>query len=165
MARVVVTGGAGFIGSHLADDLVQRGHEVVVVDKRARFLPPSGITSLVGDIRDPRTLEGAFQSAEIVFHLAALASVLYCDENPREAHDVNAQATRNMLAAARRAGVRRVIYASTAAVYGDEPSLPKTEDSTLAPANTCARTKLEGERSVLSTPGIEGVALRLFNVY
>ncbi len=174
MAAVLVTGGAGFIGSHLTEELVAQGHSVTIYDnlssgKRDNLTAVQGkITFIEGDIRDLDALKQACAGNDYIFHLAAIASVPYSVEHPHETHDVNSTGTLNVLLAARHANAKRVIYSSTAAVYGDEPTLPKTEESALSLLSPYALTKLTGEQYVLlfnHLYGIKGIALRYFNVY
>jgi len=174
MAKVLVTGGAGFIGSHLVEALVKAKHDVVVLDDfstghESNLASVKGKIRLIkGDICDAVELKKAVSGQEFVFHLAAIASVPYSVEYPLETNEVNATGTLNVLIAARDAKVKRVIYSSSAAVYGDEPSLPKTELSPLRPQTPYALQKLAGEQYTLMFSkiyGIETVALRYFNVY
>lgn len=174
MAKYVVTGGAGFIGSHLVDRLVADGHEVVVVDNlstgkmenlnesidRVRFVK--------GDIRDTNLLRDLFQGADVVFHLAAIASVPFSVKDPVETDSVNAGGTLSVLVAARDAHVRRVVYSASCAVYGDSPELPKTEDMLPNPLSPYAVSKYVGElycQVFHKTYGLETVCLRYFNVF
>ncbi|HLF54949.1 MAG TPA: SDR family oxidoreductase [Candidatus Nanoarchaeia archaeon] len=174
MAKVLVTGGAGFIGSHLVEELAAKGHQVTVFDnlttgKQENLAAVKDkITFIKGDISDVNLLKKAFAKQEYVFHLAAIASVPFSVEHPLETHEINTTGTLKVLIAARDAKVKRVIYSSSAAVYGDEPTLPKTETSTLKPQTPYALTKLTGEQYTImfsTLYGIETVALRYFNVY
>lgn len=174
MAKVLVTGGAGFIGSHLVEELVAKGHQVTVLDnlttgKQENLASVKDkITFIKGDISDVNLLKKAFAKQEYVFHLAAIASVPFSVEHPLETHEINTTGTLKVLIAARDAKVKRVIYSSSAAVYGDEPSLPKKETSPLKPQTPYALTKLTGEQYTImfsALYGIETVALRYFNVY
>ena len=174
MAKVLVTGGAGFIGSHLVEALVRAKHDVVVFDnlssgKQSNLSAVNDkITFVKGDITDTAALKKVMNGREYVFHLAAIASVPYSVQYPLETHEVNATGTLKVLLAARDAKVKRVIYSSSAAVYGDEPTLPKTENSPLKPQTPYALTKLTGEQYAIifnKIYGMETVALRYFNVY
>lgn len=172
--KILVTGGAGFIGSHLAQALVADGHIVTVIDslrsghEKNLEAVKSKITFVKGDILDEKTLANAMNGQEAVFHLAAIASVPYSVEHPLETHEVNTTGTLRVLLAARAAGVRKLVYSSTAAVYGDEPTLPKTELSVLKPQTPYALSKLAGEHYVRlfnTLYGMHTIALRYFNVY
>src|SRR6185295_12629887 len=124
----VVTGGAGFIGSHLVEALLARGHRVRVVDDFStghRRNLPDGVELLCGSIND--LADGAVHGAQVVYHLAAQVSVPRSVEDPLGSHHSTAASTLAVLAASERAGVRRVVIASSSAVYGDHPALPKTE--------------------------------------
>ncbi len=174
MAKVLVTGGAGFIGSHLVEELVEKGHQVTVLDNLTTGKPENlasvkdKITFIKGDVSDTNLLKKAFAKQEYVFHLAAIASVPFSVEHPLETHEINTTGTLKVLIAARDAKVKRIIYSSSAAVYGDEPSLPKKETSPLKPQTPYALTKLTGEQYTImfsALYGMETVALRYFNVY
>lgn len=173
-ARCLVTGGAGFIGSHVAEELVRRGHAVRVVDNlstgtEANLSHLRGELELViGDLRDPAVCRSACAGVELVFHLAALPSVPRSMADPWASHDHNVNGTVRLLLAAREAGVRRMVYSSSSSVYGDTPVLPKVETVEPLPRSPYAAAKLAGEQSVLAyaRAGIlEGVALRYFNVF
>jgi UDP-glucose 4-epimerase len=170
----LVTGGAGFIGSHVARALVDRGHRVRILDdlSTGRVENLTDVVDAVdfheGDIRDQRKCEQAMQGVDVVFHLAALASVARSMADPRPTHDVNVNGTVNLLEAARAAGVRRMVFSSSSSVYGDAPELPKREDAEPLPRSPYAASKLAGEQYVLAYARaglIEGVALRYFNVF
>jgi nucleoside-diphosphate-sugar epimerase len=170
--KYLVTGGAGFIGSHIADALVEQGHDVVVLDnfstgKRENLI--SAPTQLVeGDIRDPETCIKAAKGCDGIFHEAALVSVPDSINRPRDNHDINITGTLNILEAARQQGVKRVVFASSAAVYGDNPELPKREDMLPEPKSPYALAKLAGEyylKVYADCFGLETVALRYFNVF
>ena len=172
--RVLVTGGAGFIGSHLTDRLVADGHDVRVLDSfrsghRENLVGVAGRIQLIeDDVRDAAAVERASESCEVVFHEAAVVSVPYSVEHPQETHDVNIQGTLNVLAAARRNGVRRVVFASSAAIYGEEPTLPKVESMVPLPISPYGVEKLTSEhylRTFSHLYGLETVALRYFNVF
>lgn len=174
MAKYVVTGGAGFIGSHLVRRLVTDGNEVVVVDN----LSTGSLSNLEGlehrikfvqgDIRNKELLQSLFSGAQVVFHQAAFVSVPQSVEDPMEAHDVNVNGTLCVLSAARETGVRRVVLASSCAVYGDSPVVPKEETMTPDPISPYACTKYIMEiyaKMYSELYGLETVCLRYFNVY
>jgi nucleoside-diphosphate-sugar epimerase len=170
----LVTGGAGFIGSHLVERLVSDGHAVRVLDDfsagKEENLAPflSRIEVVRGDIRDVDTVKTAMRDIEIVFHEAALGSVPRSVADPQTTHDVNITGTLNILLAARDAKVRRVVYASSSSVYGETPELPKHEKMTPQPLSPYALSKLTGEHYISvfkQVYGFEAVALRYFNIF
>ncbi|MFQ3661834.1 MAG: NAD-dependent epimerase/dehydratase family protein [Chloroflexaceae bacterium] len=172
--RVLVTGGAGFIGSHLVNWLVQHEHNVRVIDNLSSgnverlAQVQSDVELIVADIRDTERLTKAVAGVEVVFHLAAMVSVVQSIEAPLEAQEINATGTLRLLEIARQAGVRRVVQASTCAVYGNNTSLPITEAAPPQPLSPYAATKLAAEQwGQLYTAlyGLEVVATRFFNVY
>ena len=171
---VLVTGGAGFIGSHTCERLVRAGHRVRIVDdlssgRRSNLAAVAMDVEFIElDIRDFDKLLAAANGCEIIIHLAAVASVARSVEEPLDTHAINATGSLNVLEAARQAGTRRVILASSASVYGDEPELPKTESSRVDPLTPYAWQKLSSEfygRFYKKEHGIEFLALRYFNVY
>ena len=173
----LVTGGAGFIGSHVAARLLADGHRVRVLDNfstgsRANLdhgaAHAAHLDVVEGDIRDLGTVEAASRGVDVVFHQAAMRSVPRSVKDPLGANDNNVTGTLNVLEAARRAGARRVVYASSSSVYGDRPDLPKREDQTPAPISPYAVSKAAGEQyaAVWSRLyGVETVGLRYFNVF
>ena len=174
--RYVVTGGAGFIGSHLSDALVRQGHEVVIVDDLSssrkenivQLLSNKRVSFIEGSIVDLDLLLESFKGADGIFHQAALVSVQKSIEHPVRNHEVNVTGTFNVLLAARNNSVRKVVCASSAAVYGNLPGLPKREDMPTDPLSPYAAAKLMDEyyASVFSRLyGMETVSLRYFNVY
>jgi UDP-glucose 4-epimerase len=179
--RYLVTGGAGFIGSHLVEALLRRGERVAVIDnfstgRRANYESvakgrPAGVPApelFDGDIRDGALVRRALRNVTHVLHQAALPSVQRSVEEPLPSHEVNATATLALLLAARDAGVRRVVYASSSSAYGDTPTLPKVESMTPAPLSPYAVSKLAGEyycRIVTGLYGLETVSLRYFNIF
>jgi UDP-glucose 4-epimerase len=172
--KMLVTGGAGFIGSHLVEALAADGAEVLAFDNlatghRENLNGVKGRHALIeGDIRDTAALAAAMRGVEVVFHEAAMVSVPLSCEKPRECHEVNATGTLNVLLAAREAGVKRVVMASTAAAYGNNPTLPKRESMRAEPESPYGLTKVTGEyylRSFAQLYGMQTVALRYFNVY
>jgi UDP-glucose 4-epimerase len=176
-ARYLVTGGAGFIGSHLVERLLSGGHRVRVLDNfssgsltNLAFAAPFGeaLEVVRGDVRDLAVVEAATAGVEVIFHQAALRSVPRSVEDPLGTNADNVTGTLHVLEAARRSGVRRVVYASSSSVYGDRPELPKREDQPLAPISPYAVSKAAGEQyaSVWSRLyGVETVGLRYFNVF
>ncbi len=186
--RVLVTGGAGFIGSHLVDELVRRGARVRVLDnfstgrrenlhlsdlepsdlQPSNLSPSTAIDLIEGDIRDLAVVKAATQGVDYILHQAALPSVPRSVADPLTTHEVNATGTLNVLLAARQAGVKRVVYASSSSVYGDSPTLPKREDMPTDPLSPYAASKLAGEnycRAFYQVYGLPTVALRYFNVF
>lgn len=172
--RYLVTGGAGFIGSHLVEALVAEGHEVVVFDNfstgRRENLAPwrDRVRVVEGSVTDLATCEVAAAGVDYVLHQAALPSVPRSLQDPASTHAANATGTLNMLIAARAAGVRRLVYASSSSVYGNTPELPKREDMPPRPLSPYAVSKLAGEyycRAFTASFGLETVALRYFNVF
>jgi UDP-glucose 4-epimerase len=173
LSNFLVTGGAGFIGSHTVEELAREGHTVRVLDNlsggsRANLRAADGsIDFREGDIRDRAAVQEAVRGVEYVIHLAALVSVTASVENPPETLAVNIDGTLNVLTAAREAGVRRVVLASSSAVYGDG-TVPAREDQTLRPLSPYAVSKLALEglaRSFQHNHGLETVCLRYFNVF
>jgi nucleoside-diphosphate-sugar epimerase len=176
MAKVLVTGGAGFIGSNLTEGLLKEHHTVRVLDnfstgRRENLMLPDtygGLEILEGDIRDLSICRKAVEGVEYVFHEAAIPSVQRSVEDPLSSHSSNANGTLNVLIAARDAGVKRWIFASSSSVYGDAPSLPKREESPLQPLSPYALHKRIGEeygRLFYQLYGLETVSLRYFNIF
>jgi len=174
MKKAVVTGGAGFIGSHLAEELVRRGWQVIIIDdlstgKRRNIEELLDKIEFVEDsILDLTQLQKLFQGIDFVFHHAAIPSVPRSIDNPLASHEVNTTGTLNVLIAAKDNAVKKVIYASSAAVYGDNPSLPKREDMLPNPQSPYAVTKLAGEyycQAFREVYGLATACLRYFNVY
>lgn len=174
MATTLITGGCGFIGSHIAEALVHDGIRVRVFDNlssgKLANLKGFGndIEVIQGDVRDPEALRHAMQGVEQVFHEAALVSVAVSVEQPEENDAINIRGTLNVLQAARAAGVKRVVFATSAAVYGNNPELPKRETMLPEPESPYALAKLAGEyylRLFSRLYGVETVALRYFNVF
>lgn len=170
----LVTGGAGFIGSHIAETLVKQGERVKVLDnfltgKRENLAPFLDRIELVqGDLRNPADVSKAVEGVEIIFHEGALPSVPKSVEDPVGSNESNITGTLNLLVAARDAGVRRVVYAASSSAYGDSPTLPKEETMTPAPLSPYATQKYVGElycRNFYDLFGLETVALRYFNVF
>lgn len=174
MKKVVVTGGGGFIGSHSVDALVAQGVEVVVVDnfstgKRENLAHHgSRVTVHEHTIVDTEFLTSVCEGADAVLHLAALPSVPKSVALPLETHEANATGTLSVFVAARDAGVRRVVYASSSSVYGDTPTLPKVETMPTKPLSPYAVQKLTTElygRVFHALYGLETIGLRYFNVF
>ena len=174
MTSCLVTGGAGFIGSHLAERLVRDGHRVRVVDNLSTGSEQNlahlqqDLELQRGDIRDPAVCQRACSGIELVYHVAALPSVPRSMANPWASHDHNVNGTLQLLLAARAAGARRIVYSSSSSIYGDTAVLPKVETLEPLPRSPYAAAKLGGEQAVLaySRSGLlEGVALRYFNVF
>ena len=171
--KYIVTGGAGFIGSHIVEALTG-SNEVVVIDNfssgKAENLSlfHDSITCIEGSIHNLPLLKDAFNKADGIFHLGAIASVARSVDDPVATHETNLTGTLNVLLAARDCGVKKVIFSSSSAVYGDEPTLPKREDMTPVPLSPYAVSKLAGEYycSVFSGLfGVKTVSLRYFNVF
>ena len=178
MSNILITGGAGFIGSNLAEELLKRDHTVKVLDNFAtgkieNLLPllekyPNNLTLQVGDIRNLEDCQKATEGIEYLFHEAALGSVPRSIKDPITSNDVNVSGFLNMLVAAKDAGVKRFIYAASSSTYGDSKSLPKVEDVIGKPLSPYAITKYVNElyADVFSrTYGIETIGLRYFNVF
>ncbi|KAF0249240.1 MAG: UDP-glucose 4-epimerase, partial [bacterium] len=171
--KVLVTGGAGFIGSHLVDGLLQKGYQVCVLDNfstgKEENLPNlSDIELIKGDIRDEQAIEKAVRGVDFVLHQAALGSVPRSIDDPLTTHECNSTGTLKLLVAARDAGVKRLIYASSSSVYGNTPVLPKVETMSSSPRSPYALSKLSGEiycQLFTSIYGLETVSLRYFNVF
>ena len=170
----LVTGGAGFIGSHLVDELLGRGHRVRVLDnfatgRRENIAHVAGDIELVeGDIQSYERVHNAAKDADFVIHEAALPSVPRSVQDPLTTHQVNTTGTLNVLLAARDAGVKRVVIASSSSVYGANAALPKREDMMLLPISPYGVSKLAAERycaAFAKVYNVETVALRYFNVF
>ena len=174
MANFLVTGGAGFIGSHIAEALVRRGDHVRVLDNlctgfRDNLSAFAGDIEFVeGDVSDPETVAKAVRGIECIFHEAALASVPLSVERPLDSNRACVTGTLNVLDQAQRAGVRRVVYAGSSAAYGDRPSSSKRESDLPMILSPYAAAKLAGElycQAFYHTHGLETVCLRYFNVF
>jgi nucleoside-diphosphate-sugar epimerase len=170
----LVTGGAGFIGSHIVERLVRDGHSVRVLDdfsagNEENLAPMINKIELIrGDIRNMDVVNDAVKDMDIVFHEAAIGSVPRSVADPQTTHDVNITGTLNILLAARDAGIRRVVFASSSSVYGETPELPKHEKMTPQPLSPYALSKLTGEHYISvfkQVYGFEAVALRYFNIF
>jgi nucleoside-diphosphate-sugar epimerase len=172
--RVLVTGGGGFIGSHVAGRLAQLGHDVRILDNFATgrrsnvHALPDDVELIEGDIQSDERVHNAVAGCDVVLHQAALPSVPRSVQDPLTSNATNVTGTLNVLLAARDAGVGRVVFASSSSVYGTEPERPTREDATPLPISPYATAKLAGEgycRSFGEVYGLETVALRYFNVY
>jgi len=174
VATCLVTGGAGFIGSSIARELVQRGDRVRVLDdlstgNRENLADVAGsIAFIEGSLAKPRVVRTAVAGTDYVFHQGALASVPRSIEDPVATNTANATGTLLLLAAAREARVRRVVYAASSSAYGDQPELPKVETMLPSPLSPYAASKLAGEhycQAFTACYGLETVCLRYFNIY
>ena len=169
MGRFLVTGGAGFIGSHIAEALVKRGDEVRILDNLSTGCQDNfaafrdDVEFLEGDVADADVVRRAVRDVECVFHQAALASVPRSIETPLDTNSACVTGTATLLDAARRAGVRRVVYAASSSIYGDQPSASKRETDLPRPLSPYAAAKLAGEmycQAFYHTYGLETVCLR-----
>ena len=169
-----MTGGAGFIGSNLADELIKQGGKVKILDNfitgfQENLDEISGDFDLIrGDLNDSEALKKAVEDVDIIFHEAALPSVPRSVENPLETHEACVNGTLNLLLAAKEAKVRRVIYAASSSAYGDQPTLPKIETMRPEPLSPYAAAKLMGEyycQVFNKVYGLETICLRYFNVF
>jgi len=174
MSLYLVTGGAGFIGSHIVDELVRRGESVRVLDnlstgKRGNLARAwDQIEFIEGSLTDPSTVQRAMQDVDYVLHQGALPSVPRSVADPATSHEVNVTGTINVLIAARDAGVKRLVYAASSSAYGNSPTLPKREEMPTNPLSPYAVSKLAGEhycRAFCQVYGLETVCLRYFNVF
>ncbi len=171
MEKIIVTGGAGFIGSHIVDELVERGYDVHVIDDLSGGLKENvnpKATLHVVDIRNKEAIFPIFQGAKYVFHEAALPRVQYSIENPIETHEVNVLGLLNVLEASRENGVKRVIYAASSSAYGNSDVLPLKESFKPSPLSPYGAQKYIGEvycEVWSKVYGLETVSLRYFNVY
>ncbi|RLC98473.1 MAG: LPS biosynthesis protein WbpP [Chloroflexota bacterium] len=174
MTTSLVTGGGGFIGSHLVDALLARGDEVRVLDNfstgKLENLQPNieNIRLFTGDLRDSMILNEAVQGVDLIFHQAAFVSVPQSMEDPESCFDINVNGTGKLLAAAKAAGVKRVVLASSAAVYGENEAMPLSENEEPDPLSPYAASKSINEvyaRLFTEQLGLDVVALRYFNVY
>jgi nucleoside-diphosphate-sugar epimerase len=172
--RALVTGGAGFIGSNLANELIRQGAKVRIIDNlvtgnRHNLEEIAGDFDFIeGDLNDDAALKPAIADVDVVFHEAALPSVPRSVDNPRETHQACVNATFNLLVNAKDSGVRRVVYAASSSAYGDQPTLPKVETMAPDPLSPYAAAKLMGEyycRVFNRVYGLETLSLRYFNVF
>jgi len=174
MARFLITGVAGFIGSSLAHRLVEEGHEVSGIDNLStgNLENLADIRSSINfeeiDLRDADSVRAACKGVEYVMHQAAVASVPRSVKDPQGSHESNVNGTLNLLIAARDAGVRRIVYAASSSAYGDQPTQPKHEEMAPSPLSPYAVQKLTCEyyiQSFYHSYGLEGVCLRYFNIF
>ena len=173
MAHYLVTGGAGFIGSHLTEELARMGHRVRVADslvtgKRSNLDHISGIDFLEGDLADLEFARRAVDGCEYVLHQAAIPSVPRSVADPLTSHRANVEATLKVLLAARDARVKRLVFAASSSAYGDTPTLPKREDMPSNPQSPYALQKVIGEQYLQMFTrlyGLETVSIRYFNVF
>ena len=165
MKKILITGGAGFIGNHVAQVLLKQGLEVKIYDLKPSSL--SKIESVQGDILDEVQLEQAAHGCDAIVHLAAQISVPRSIENPEETYNINVTGTQNVIACAEKMGIRRVLLASSAAVYGDATAIPLKEETIGTLLSPYATSKYDNEHQVVLARerGLEAVALRFFNVY
>ncbi len=169
--KVVVTGGAGFIGSNVVKGLIDKGYEVHIIDnlsggKKKDVHPKATFHEL--DTRDLKSIQPVFSGAEYVFHLAALPRVQESIDNPIGTHDVNVNGMLNVLVAAKEAGVKKLVYSASSSAYGDQPILPQTEDMVAMPKSPYGLHKYIGElycRLWSEVYNLPTVSLRYFNVY
>src|SRR3954451_670380 len=173
MANYLVTGGAGFIGSHLSEELIRRGHSVRVADslitgKRSNLEHISGVDFVEGDLADFAFAERVVAGMDFVLHQAAIPSVPRSVKDPITSNRANADATLNVLVAARDAGVKRLVFAGSSSEYGNTPTLPKREDMPPSPLSPYALQKVMGTtycQMFFSLYGFETVAIRYFIVF
>ena len=173
MSNYLVTGGAGFIGSHLSEELVRRGHRVRVLDnlstgKRKNLEHIPGVELLEGDLADPEACRRAVQGIDYVLHMGAVASVPRSVVDPVTSNTANISGSLNILVAARDAKVKRLVYAGSSSAYGDSPTLPKSEDMPTKPQSPYALQKLVAEQycqMFTQLYGLETVTIRFFNVF
>jgi UDP-glucose 4-epimerase len=173
--RVAVTGGAGYIGSTLIKNLLAEGHSVASVDNgatgghtRLEHLKSAKLRLIDGDIRDAGSLDNAFNDADAIVHAAALSDLDICNEKPDEAVSVNIYGTHRVCEAAMRNNIRRLVFCSSAAVYGKPATMPVTEKHATNPLNLYGVTKIAGEKildAAHTNGGLENVNLRFGNVY
>jgi len=171
MEKIIVTGGAGFIGSHIVDRLIAEGYEVHIIDNlssgKREHVNEKAVLHIV-DIRDNTKLLPIFKDAKYVFHEAAYPQVQYSIENPIETHDINVNGLLNILEACRLSGVKRLIFAASSAAYGNQDTLPLVETMEARPLSPYGAHKYIGEvycKLWAELYGLETVSLRYFNVY
>lgn len=173
MTRCLVTGGAGFIGSNIVKDLLEKGHAVVVLDNllsgyRENLDAFPQVEFIAGDVRDAATVERAMQSVEVVFHLAASVGNKRSIEHPLDDAEINVLGTLRVLEAARHSGVRKIVFSSSAGIFGELKTIPIREDHPAEPDSPYGASKLGAEKLCLAYAKLyplECVCLRYFNVY
>jgi len=174
--RILVTGGAGFIGSHLLDELIKEGFEVTVFDDLStgrienirHHLEKRKIRFIQGDIRSRKDVETALEGVEAVFHLAAITSIPYSVKHPKVTYEVNVEGTRNLLEACLRSSVEKFIFISTCGVYGEPEYLPVDEKHPTNPISPYAESKLKAEEACMKLQeayGLKTTVFRPFNIY
>ncbi len=172
--KCLITGGAGFIGSNLADELIRQGAQVTILDNLSTGFTENldeisgDFRFIQGDLNDDADVKNAIEGAETIFHQAALPSVPRSVENPTETHNTCINGTFNLLLKAKENGVRRVVYAASSSAYGDQPTLPKVETMRPEPLSPYAAAKLMGEyycQVFTRIYGLETISLRYFNVF
>lgn len=172
--KYLITGGAGFIGSNLARFILDKGHDVVVLDNFATGKRENleeildKITFIEGDIRNREIVDQAVEGCTAIFHEGALGSVPRSVENPVQSHDVNVNGTINVLESARAKGVNRIVFAASSSAYGDQPTSPKIESMPVLPISPYAASKAACEgylQAYAAAYGMETVSLRYFNVF
>jgi UDP-glucose 4-epimerase len=165
LKRILITGGAGFIGRHLLRSLLAAGYSVSVLDNLHRSQAIEFADFIHGDIRDAATVQRACIGVDTVFHLAAESRVLPAEQNAAYCHSINVEGTAVLLKACRASGVRRLVFASSREVYGIAASLPVSEEAPCNPQNVYGQSKLLGEQLCRTFPEVEVVILRLANIY
>lgn len=171
MAKVLVTGGAGFVGSHIVDALIEKGHQVLIIDNlstgKKEYINPQA-KFFEADLRYFDKIRPLFEGVDFVFHQAALPRIPFSIDKPRESNEANVTGTLNALVAAKEAKVKKFIYAASSSAYGNQKQLPLKEDMVASPLNPYALQKYVGElylRVFFEIYGLPTVSLRYFNVY
>lgn len=176
MKKILITGGAGFVGTHLANKLVEsKNYEVIVFDNTSLPFEQNisnfnnklnNISFVRGDVRNKEDLRKSLNNVDIIIHLAAIVSVAVCEENPKLCEENNIQGTRNVFEIAKELNIKKIIYASSAAVYGDLSSSSITEEDLTVPISNYGISKLENEKTAKEFSNeISSIGLRFFNIY